>query len=277
MAPIKSLKSRVWFFIHNHRRNRVVARFARLCKNLHRASEHPGYDVETNGEQAVLARTVHTNSPVLFDVGANLGDWSAMAKRVCPTATIHAFELNPVTAVPLTKRFSEDHSICVHDFGLAKSSGRTNFYSYSGEASVLSGLRVPFHSHVPHEIKQATVRTGDSVCEEFGISKIDFLKIDAEGADFEVLLGFERMLAADQIAVIQFEHEAGRYLRDFYDLLIPMGYSIGKLYSNYVDFREHTAELENFLGPNYIALPSRQTEVISSLKAGWKAAKGQRL
>ncbi len=274
---IKSLKSRVWFFIHNHRRNQVVARFARLCKNIHRASEHPGYDVETNGEKAVLARAVSSKSPVLFDVGANLGDWSAMAKGVFPAATVHAFELNSVTAVSLTKRFSEDPSIEVHGFGLANSSGTMKFYSYSGEASVLSGLRVPFHSHVPHEIKETNVRTGDGVCEELGVAKIDFLKVDAEGANFEVLLGFRRMLAAHQISVIQFEHEAGRYLRDFYDLLAPMGYSIGKMYSNYVDFREHTAELEHFLGPNYIAVPSRQTEVITSLKAGWKAAKGQRL
>src|SRR6266404_3111011 len=177
MTPIKSLKSRVWFFIHNHRRNRIIARVTRLCKNIYRASEHPGYDVQTNGENAALIQTVTSDAPILFDVGANLGDWSAMAKEAFPRATIHAFELNPVTAISLKTRFSSASSIHVHEFGLAATSGQTNFYAYSGEASVLSGLRVPFHSHVPHEIKKTLVRTGDEVCAELGISDIDFLKI----------------------------------------------------------------------------------------------------
>jgi FkbM family methyltransferase len=272
-----SFKSSAWFFIHNHRRNRLIARFASLCRNIHRASEHEGYDVCTNGEKDVLARSVLHSEPVLFDVGANLGDWTAMAKGMFPGANLHAFELNPVTATSLAKRFTGDASIHIHESGLSATSGQVDFYAYSGEASVLSGLRVPFHSHVPHQIKKTTVRTGDDVCRELGISAIDFLKIDAEGADFEVLLGFKGMLANRQVSVIQFEHEAGRYLRDFYDLLKPMGYSIGKLYANYVSFSEHSAELELFLGPNYIALPSTHTDLMNSLQMGWKAAKGQRL
>ena len=274
---IKAIKSRVWFFIHDHRRNRLVARVARLCKNIHRASEHPGYDVETNGEKAVLSRAVSGEAPILFDVGANLGDWTATAKNVFPKATVHSFELNPITAESLASRFAGDASVHVHKFGVAATRGQMNFYAYPGEASVLSGLRVPYHSHVKYEIKQATVRTGKDICEELNISRVDFLKIDAEGADFEVLLGFKEMLAERRIAAIQFEHEAGRYLRDFYDLLTPVGYVIGKLYSNYVDFREHSGELEHFLGPNYIALPRERKELLASLRRGWQAAKGQRL
>lgn len=263
------LKETIWFFIHHHRRNRVVARLARLCKNLHRASEHPGYDVERNGESAVLSQVVEASAPVLFDVGANVGDWTAMARRCRPGAQVHAFELNPATATRLAGRFAGQAGIDVHPFGLAATAGEVNFFAYDGDASVLSGLRVPLHSHVPHRLARARVRTGDEVCRELKLERIDFLKVDAEGADHEVLTGFNEMLSARRVQAIQFEHEAGRYLRDFYDLLKPKGYVIGKLYANYVDFREHDAEMEHFLGPNYVALPATRTELIRRLQSGW--------
>ena len=134
---------------------------------------------------------------------------------------------------------------------------------------MLSGLRSPVHGHVPHQIEKAAVCTGDEVCRELGVTKIDLLKVDAEGGDYEVLAGFSGLLAARQIAVLQFEHQGGRYLRDFYDLLGPHGYAVGKLYANYVEFRAHSAELEHFLGPNYVAVPAAQKELIEALRRGW--------
>ena len=264
-----NLKSRIWFAIHTHRRNRLVARLARLCKNVHRASEHPGYDVQSNGERAVLAHSVATGKPMLFDVGANIGDWTDMALGVYPQATIHSFELNPKVATPLARRFAGRGEIHVHPFGLAAAEAEVEFFAYSGEASVLSGLRAPLHSHVPHTREVATVRTGNEVCREAGVSAIDYLKVDAEGADLEVLKGFDNLLVKQKIAVIQFEHEGGRYLRDFYDYLKPKGYAIGKLYANYVDFQEHRASMEHFLGPNYIAIPNTQKDLMEKLRGGW--------
>ena len=77
------------------------------------------------------------------------------------------------------------------------------------------------------------------------------------------------MLGQQKIAVIQFEHQGGRYLRDFYDFFLPKGYALGKLYANYVDFRSHTAESEHFLGPHYIALSASQQHLLGSLQQGW--------
>jgi FkbM family methyltransferase len=266
---IRGLKSRVWRFVQLHRRNPLVARISRLCKNIHRASEHPGFDVANNGEQAVLTRVVQSRDAVLFDVGANVGDWTAMARAVHPEAVIHAFELNPPTAQRLSARFTGASGIHIHSFGLAESSGEVDFFSYQDEASVLSGLRTPLHSHVPHTVEKARVRAGAEVCAELGLNTIDYLKVDAEGADLEVLKGFTGLIAAQKIGAIQFEHEGGCFLRDFYDLLTPNEYVIGKIYANYVDFRDHTAEMEHCLGPNYLAIPRGRDVLIRTLKAGW--------
>ncbi|MEN9572635.1 MAG: hypothetical protein RL514_490 [Verrucomicrobiota bacterium] len=264
-----TIKETLWFFIHHHRRNRAVARFARLCKNIHRASEHPTYDIARNGERAALARVVTGPAPVLFDVGANVGDWTVMARELFPAARVHAFELNPVTATQLTARLGGQAGLEIHAHGLGATSGEVNFFAYSGEQSVLSGMRAPLHSRVPHEVKRSRIRTGDEFCRERGVERIDYLKVDAEGADHEVLTGFGEMLSGQRIAAVQFEHEGGRFLRDYYDLLRPRGYVLGKLYANYVDFREHDIDQEHFLGPNYLALPATREDLIRSLKVGW--------
>ena len=263
------IKESIWFFIHHHRRNRAVARLARLCKNIHRASEHPTYDIARNGESAVLARVVSGAAPVLFDVGANVGDWTVMARGHFPRARVHAFELNPATATQLTTRLGGQEGVEIHAHGLGATTGEVSFFAYSGEQSVLSGMRAPLHSRVPHEVKRSRIRTGDEFCRERGVERIDYLKVDAEGADYEVLTGFSEMLSARRVGAVQFEHEGGRFLRDYYDWLRPRGYVLGKLYANYVDFREHDIDQEHFLGPNYLALPAAREDLIRSLKAGW--------
>ena len=264
-----TLKRKVWFFLHLHRRNPVIARLARLCKNIHRATEHPTHEQEVNGEMQGLAHIVSETEPILFDVGANIGAWTAMALTLYPRAIIHAFELQSVTAEKLTARFAHLSNVQVHPFGLSNQNALVDFYAYAGEASELSSLRSAVWSHVPHTIAQARVITGDEFCQTHGIDFIHFLKVDAEGMDLEVLQGFGGMLQKGRVGCIQFEHQGGRWLKDFYDYLGPMGYSIGKLYANYIDFRQHEQPMEDFLGPNYIAMPTRESAKISDLKKGW--------
>jgi FkbM family methyltransferase len=266
---IRKLKDATWFAIHRNRRNRLLARFCRLCGNIHRAWEHPTYDVLVNGERDVLIHAGLPPGAILFDVGANVGDWTRMAKAACPDAFVHCFEMNPDTARILGENCGKLPGAKIHAVGLGEREHTARFFSYEGEQSVLSSLRANLYQCFDPIVREATIVTGDGFCRDHGIDQIGFLKIDAEGADFEILKGFSDMLAAKAIAVIQFEHEGGRHLRDFYDLLEPHGYRIGKLYGTYVDFRPHDISVERFLGPNYIAIPSTETGRIEKLRNGW--------
>jgi hypothetical protein len=120
-----------------------------------------------------------------------------------------------------------------------------------------------------HTKRQAAIRTGDEVCRLLHINKIDFIKIDAEGHDYEVIQGFSGMLASGRVTIIQFEHEGGRYLKDFYDAFASWDYALGKLYANHVAFCEHSFEMEHCLGPNYVAVHRTNNNLIKRLEAGW--------
>jgi hypothetical protein len=48
-------------------------------------------------------------------------------------------------------------------------------------------------------------------------------------------------------------------------LLNDLGYVVGKLYPNHVEFKDYALDDENFFGPNYIAVKSSEKEIISLL------------
>jgi hypothetical protein len=61
------------------------------------------------------------------------------------------------------------------------------------------------NGHFDTSLEEVPTIRGDEFCEGQGVKKIDFLKIDAEGHDLEVLKGFEGMLARSRVGVVQVE------------------------------------------------------------------------
>lgn len=191
------------------------------------------YDNELSGElffiNNTLPKLVGDNERVnIFDVGANIGDYSRILRNVYAKANIYAFEPNPYTYAKLEEGLIET-TINTVNFGLGEIEKLSYIYTYakdheSQHASVFKDVLKDLHStndliEIPIEIK-----TIDSYCLEKKINKIDFLKIDTEGYELNVLKGANRMLFERSIDVIQFEFNEMNiiskvFLKDFYDLL----------------------------------------------------------
>lgn len=230
--------------------------------------------IETSGETWVLREVVAKRcrqvvEPVVFDVGANVGDYSLTLKNFLPTADIYAFEPAASVFQQLTANIAAaraDGKIKPRNFGFSDSERTVEFYSYTvegHEASVLSSI----DQRLPTQVldvqtqcsEQVEVRTIDRFCETEGIRRIDFLKIDVEGHELSVLRGAERMLTSGGISMIQFEFgPANIYSRTyFYDFwsLLSGAYDIYRIVPkglapiNY--YGEHN---EVFLTTNYLAL-----------------------
>ena len=88
---------------------------------------------------------------------------------------------------------------------------------------------------------------------------IYYIKIDVEGDEGKVLRGFTKALTAKRIGIIQFEYSyhalLDRWLLvDWYTLLRPLGYHLGKLTPTGIQFHEYTYRYETFNGPDYVAV-----------------------
>jgi FkbM family methyltransferase len=206
------------------------------------------FDLESNGEGfllrqvAALVESKQSNQlPIIFDVGANVGDWSLVAAKHFSLASIFAFELDPDTAAVCERHCAMISGHRTLAFGLSDHRGSIDFYSLGDCAS---GSSIERLNSAGASVKHGQITRGDAFCQEYGVDHIDLMKIDSEGHDLAVLRGFSDLLKVGGILCIQFEYgitslSAKIMLRDFYDFLEPLGYSIGRLYRDGVEFKSY--------------------------------------
>jgi FkbM family methyltransferase len=230
--------------------------------------------IDRSGEKWVLSHVVapackSLKAPIVFDVGANVGDYSLCVRRHLPAAQIYAFEPSRTTHEQLVQRISAegaDKTIAAYNLGFSDSDKMIDLYSYSidgCETSILSSIelrRATQHARIePSFAEKITVETIDGFCKTRGISTIDFLKIDVEGHELSVLRGASQMLASSSISMIQFEFGPGNiysrtYFYDFWSLLSEE-YNIHRIIPRgIVPVAHYEEQLEVFLCSNYLAV-----------------------
>jgi FkbM family methyltransferase len=238
------------------RHNRVLQTAAKLCRQYLKWFGNASYKSARNGERWLLDALRGESIRTVLDVGANVGTWSLMAADLLPEASIYALEVVPDTAAALRTRAGQHDRIKCFNLGLAAHTGTLSLH-YHATASTHATFTDYPHSWTGERIECPVMRGDDFLARE-GIREVDFLKLDVEGAEHLVLQGLENPLREQRVRFVQFEY--GRVnilthflLRDFYQLFATYGYVVGKIYPDYVDFREYDLSDEDFLGPNYLA------------------------
>jgi FkbM family methyltransferase len=263
------LQDRVIFHLAKNRKTFPVRWASKLARKIINGVENRSYDTELNGEEMILQRLGALKPEVFFDVGANRGDWSAMVRRHFPSSSLHCFEIAPAMQQALETTLKNlPPPVYFNRFGLSDHSGvvKLNFCTDD------DGLSTVFAPSVDAKFVEVEVpvETGDDYLQKHSIRQIDFLKLDVEGAESLVLAGFSRALKDGSIKVIQFEYTRANImsrflLRDFYQLLEPAGYLVGKIFPNGVDFRPYSPDDENFFGPNFLAVQRKADDLITHL------------
>lgn len=174
-------------------------------------------------------------SPVIFDVGANVGDYTQSVLNASPEAKIYAFEPHPVTFENLKCRVNVGN-VSIYNVGVGDKKEELVLYDYlnkdgSSHASLFEGVITDIHSceAIGHEVNVISL---DDFVEENDVQYIDLLKIDTEGNEYSVLLGVEKMIAQKRIGAIHFEFNEMNIIskstfKNFWDLL--KGYSFYRL------------------------------------------------
>jgi FkbM family methyltransferase len=236
------------------------------------------FALQENGEARLLERLARFDPKVAIDVGANVGDWSISALACFPHAVIHAFEISGETALILKKNVKNPGGrLIINALGLADYEGDVGFFSVPESSERTSTLRdaltVGFSSEHAGTIIETSgrVTTGDAYLESHGSPRVDFLKVDVEGAEMPVFNGFARSFDRQAIDIVQFEYGTVNLmtrvlLADFYKFFEQRGFLVGKLYPEGVAFKTYDIADEDFVGPNYIACHSRRSDVIEAIR-----------
>ncbi|MGL5874471.1 MAG: FkbM family methyltransferase [Xenococcaceae cyanobacterium] len=259
--------------IRDNRQTKLAKAFKKIANNFLIAYYNEDYfDMENNGEIFLLQslqKHFLSQKIVVFDVGANLGEWSIAVKKNLNNNCVYCFEIVPKTFELLSSNLSNYHDFKLNNFGLSDSVKTVTVTYYPSENSGSSIECLPWN--IESEQVNCHVITGDIYVKRESIERIDLLKIDTEGHDFSVLKGFSQFLATNSIKVIQFEYgktyiPSRTTLGDIYNLLAPNGYSIGRLYPKGVDFKEYDFfQDEHYRMGNYVAVHQSLNSIIDDI------------
>lgn len=119
---------------------------------------------------------------LILDVGANVGQSCRPYAKFFPDAVIHAFEPNPVGFERLSEKVQDYDTIIPWRIALTNKDGPVRMTNNPANTN----NRVVDEGGI--EVRGLT---GRSFCAEHEIDHIDFLKVDAEAHDVQVLEGFD--------------------------------------------------------------------------------------
>lgn len=182
--------------------------------NIGTGGRHPSENGELFAARYALSKET---APIVFDVGAQGGDYIEAILDTTKDAKIYAFEPCLKDYQILAERFAGTATIV--QSALGDTDGEATLY-YPEDVSGLSSLHKPSERFNRSEV--VPIQTIDTFCKENSITNITLLKLDVEGNELACLKGAKEMLP--NIKYIQFEmstasRDSRTYFRDIFDFL----------------------------------------------------------
>jgi FkbM family methyltransferase len=194
---------------------------------------------------------------IILDFGANIGLASLYFACKYPGATIHSFEPVPQNFALLQSQCSlnqldNEHG---HAFGLGD---RNQKITLSMDKS---GLYGGLHQAAPGERSansfEVPIRDVRMVLAGLGVASIDLLKIDVEGAEYDILRALEDRMTTIRCIVGDFHAVDG---------------DVDRLWS-LVEFlrRTHVVDIEKVFHNNCLLVRAWSRSWLNEVRPGWKA------
>lgn len=228
------------------------------------------------GERRFLSRYLQPGMTVI-DIGAHVGLYTLLAARkVSPNGRVIAFEPSPRerTFLHLHLLMNRCPNVQVEPFALADQKGSMTLFIYNSTSlelgnTMLNSLRRQAWE-LPCRAISVPVTTLDAYLSERGIDRVDFVKIDTEGAEASILAGAKRFLTSRLRPLLMVE------LNDA--VTKPWGYPARTILDTLLalDFHAFTATEDGFLSPtlsqkcyemaqNVFAVPSERLKEVKPL------------
>lgn len=165
----------------------------------HRVYFSPGTDIgwrllvhgKFERSEMDLCRSFLKPDSIVVDIGANIGLHSVAFAAAVPHGSVISVEPSPATYLQLLRNVAPLGNVMTLNCALSSNTGVTNFYVSTDSA--YSGIKDTGLKNVSKLIR-IPCYTGDQVISSLRVGRIDFLKIDVEGFETEVIRGLEEMI-----------------------------------------------------------------------------------
>lgn len=182
----------------------------------------------TYGEfnQSNLAQLIGP-SDVCLDLGANVGMMTLAMAMLSPRGHVYAFEGSPQTTQALTETVKANNLDNVSAFSTILGRGNEKVKFFDAPEMRAAGFYVSMDtsrelprqgtSNSPNNFQViiSETKSVDSLVSELGLSRVDFIKIDVEGAELDVLEGArDTLMRFKPIVVMEFNSYTYTMLRE---------------------------------------------------------------
>jgi len=163
----------------------------------------------TDSVMAAIEPHVKSDS-VCLDVGANIGLYSLGLSALAPKGRVYAFEPSPSAFGHLQSNLQVNRAtnVVASNLAVSDTTGTVHFHDFSffsaGSFSSDEGSLLSSESYGSQSFEAATT-TLDELVADRKLDRVDFVKVDVEGAELSVLAGAEKTLATFRpITVLEF-------------------------------------------------------------------------
>lgn len=227
-------------------------------------------DIYINGERMIQDRVINalidmgSKNIIIFDVGANVGDWSSCIIELLRTIKnkkiidLYLFEPVPTTLNILKNNLGDADWLHYESFALSSANNVGQMYICGDSAGTNSMYPLETGNHLTKIIVPKITVT--EFCKERSIDHVDLLKCDTEGHDMDVFEGTLPMLRDGRISVMQFEYNhlwifSRHFLKDIFDATVNIPYSLGKVFPDHVELYDRWCpEHDRFFEANYVLI-----------------------
>jgi len=223
-----------------------------------------GWDM---GEEIKAAnRLIRRSSPVVFDVGANVGLWSEHFLKTNPNAKIYMFEPAPACRKEIAALKLPGTVLIPCAVGEMVGKGTLHSSEPTWVAASLHKRRDSYFQDAADIQTEVDVTTIDETMQQYSLDFVDFVKMDIEGNELNALKGAAQSLSKRRIGALLFEFGTGNinsrtFFHDFWDLLAAYSLRVSRVTpgGRLVNIPSYYEDLEYFRGAtNYVAyLPEK--------------------
>lgn len=175
-------------------------------------------------EMVKLFRSLARGSKVILDIGANIGCTALLFGEL--SERVYAFEPSKTTYAFLEKNISRARrqNIFLQNVGLGSEPGEfTLTFAPSNRSGGFVSNQI--QASVGHSVEKIVIRQLDEVVKSSNLKQVDFIKIDVEGFEGQVLRGASQTLSSNRpLVVLELNHWCLNAFQrtsvpDFFDLL----------------------------------------------------------
>lgn len=150
------------------------------------------YSGEFERKELRLCKKYISANSVVLDIGANIGLHSISFSEMASQGLVVSFEPSLETFELLLRNIKGKSNISPLNLAISDSGGLVDFYQASDNA--YSSLVDTQRKSIVGVTKVACMKV-DDVVEGLGLRRVDFVKIDVEGLESNVLKGMEQVIA----------------------------------------------------------------------------------